>query len=389
MNTALKTDEEKKEYFDSEEELEFKLEQLAFWILESQHFTAFTGAGISTGAGINDFRSGVNTCLDVGPGVWEKQAQNITNFKPKVKVKMHSAFPTKCHMALVKLQDEGILKFIISQNVDGLHRKSGILPEKIAELHGNTNKEVCGKCKKEYMRDFGVRNAQDVHDHKTGRLCDDLNCKGPLNDSIINFKEPLPEKELDLGFYHAQFSDLMLCLGSSLRVNPAAQMPDETVKSGGRIVIVNLQKTPLDDVAAMIIHAKIEDVMERLMAKLNLEIPKWKITRRVSFKLEETKEKKHKLSIKSVEIDGGTFSIFSNIILRNNKKVVEKKKEPFTFEEVLEKKFELEFEFHGHYDEPNLKLDMDRDEINKKMYILTYDPYVRKWVDVVAVDDFE
>jgi NAD-dependent SIR2 family protein deacetylase len=386
MNTALKTDEEKKEYFDTEDELGFKIEQLAFWIQDSQHFVAFTGAGISTGAGINDFRSGVNTCLDVGPGVWEKQAQHITNFKPKVKVKMHSAFPTKCHMALVKLHDEGLLKFIISQNVDGLHRKSGILPEKIAELHGNTNKEICQKCKKEYMRDFGVRNAQEVYDHNTGRFCDDLTCKGLLMDSIINFKESLPEKELDLGFYHAQFSDLILCLGSSLRVNPAAQMPDETVKNGGRLVIVNLQKTPLDDLAAMVIHAKIEDVMERLMIKLNMEIPKWKITRRVLFKL-ESKDNKHVLNVKSVETDGGMFSIFSSIKIRNGKNITEKKKEPYTFEESLSEKFEIEMEFQGHYDEPNLKLELNRDELDRKMYLLTYDPYQKQWIEVVSVDE--
>jgi hypothetical protein len=74
MNTALKSEEEKIEYFDTEEELDLKLEQLVIWILESLLLVVFTGAGISTGAGIQDFRSGVITFLEAGPGVWEKQA---------------------------------------------------------------------------------------------------------------------------------------------------------------------------------------------------------------------------------------------------------------------------------------------------------------------------
>ncbi len=73
--------------------------------------------------------------------------------------------------------------------MDGLHRKSGIPPENITELHGNTNVEICTKCHREFLRDFRVRTAQHVFDHKTGRYCDDSQCKGELIDTIINFKE--------------------------------------------------------------------------------------------------------------------------------------------------------------------------------------------------------
>ena len=115
---------------------------------------------------------------------------------------MAKAFPTKCHMALVALLDCGLLKHIISQNTDGLHRKSGVPSDKISEVHGNTNKEVCTKCNREYMRDFRVRTAKGVHEHKTGRKCDDSKCKGDLKDSIINFNENLDEKILETGFAH-------------------------------------------------------------------------------------------------------------------------------------------------------------------------------------------
>ena len=95
----------------------------------------------------------------------------------------------------------------------------------MAEVHGNTNLEKCEKCHKEYLRDFKVRNANKVHNHKTGRRCDDPGCRGALYDSIINFGENLPEKELNAGFENSEKADLCLVLGSSLRVTPAADMP--------------------------------------------------------------------------------------------------------------------------------------------------------------------
>lgn len=238
VDSAIKDEEEKKEFFDNDEELELKTDTLVQWIKESKHFVAFTGAGISTAAGVADFRSGVNTVLETGPGVWEKGAQKLTNFEPKLKVEMAKAYPTKCHMSLVKLMQQGLLKFLISQNVDGLHRKSGIPPEKIAELHGNTNLEVCSKCGKGYMRDYRTRTAKTVHNHMTGRICEIPDCKGKLKDSIINFGENLPEKDLELGFAQSQLADLHVCLGSSLRVTPAADMPVETINNGGKLVII-------------------------------------------------------------------------------------------------------------------------------------------------------
>ena len=167
-------------------------------------------------------------------------------------------------MCFVELMNKGHLKHIISQNVDGLHRKSGIPKGKISELHGNTNLEKCESCGREYMRDYRVRNAQKVHDHRTGRKCDDPQCRGHLRDSIINFGENLPELDLETGFNNGRLADLHLCMGSSLRVTPAADIPVETYNNGGQLVIVNLQKTPLNNIAALNIFAKCDEVMRRL-----------------------------------------------------------------------------------------------------------------------------
>ena len=95
-------------------------------------------------------------------------------------------------MALVELMDRNILKGVVSQNVDGLHRKSGIHPDKLADLHGNTNLEVCMTCGREYMRDYRVRTIEeDNHEHKTGRICETPGCDGELKDTDINFGENL------------------------------------------------------------------------------------------------------------------------------------------------------------------------------------------------------
>lgn len=88
-------------------------------------------------------------------------------------------------MSLVELMKRGLLKFVISQNVDGLHARSGIPSDKLAEVHGNANMEVCRQCGRRYMRDFDT--CMGNFDHRTGRKCDDPNCREDLYDSIINF----------------------------------------------------------------------------------------------------------------------------------------------------------------------------------------------------------
>lgn len=169
-HTAHKTDDEKKEYFDPPEVLDKKINQLAELVLSSKHFIAFTGAGISTACGIPDFRSGKDTVLPTGPGAWEKKALNI-NPKPKLNVEMAKARPSFTHMSLIALEKAGLLKFLISQNTDGLHLRSGFPGNKLAELHGNRNLEICRKCGRRYLRDFRTREAAKVLDHETSRNC--------------------------------------------------------------------------------------------------------------------------------------------------------------------------------------------------------------------------
>jgi len=292
-------------------------------------------------------------------------------------------------MALVKLEQEGLLKFCVSQNVDGLHRRSGFSPLKLAELHGNTNLEKCknSKCEKQYLRDYRCRNSQFVHDHKTGRSCE--KCNGPLYDSIINFGESLPQGDRKNGFLHCEKADLCLVLGSSLRVDPAADMPLKTINNGGELVIVNLQATPMDS-SALRINGMIDKVMIKLMAKLNMEIPKFMLKRRMGVRLVDNKILKKKgMLIRGLDSDGSNYSLFTQVVVSfpSQNEDILMKKEPFQVfpdKANLEKEemAKLKLSFQGHYSEPDLSLDVPLGVLSCEkefLFGMDYDPKVGKW----------
>ena len=113
--------------------------------------------------------------------------------------------------ALVELQRRGIVKFVISQNCDGLHLRSGIKSTNLAELHGNMNLEICAVCDTKYLRDFDTDTGRA--DHCTGRRCVIHRCRGQLRDSLISFGESLPKDELNKAYNHAEKADVCLVLG--------------------------------------------------------------------------------------------------------------------------------------------------------------------------------
>ncbi|XP_075759131.1 NAD-dependent protein deacylase sirtuin-6 isoform X2 [Pelodiscus sinensis] len=178
------------EIFDPPEELERKVCALADLIRGSSNVVFHTGAGISTASGIPDFR---------GPnGVWTMEERGLS---PKFDTTFENARPTKTHMALLELQRVGILKFLVSQNVDGLHVRSGFPRDKLAELHGNMFVEECVKCGKQYVRDTIVGS---MGLKPTGRLCDVSKarglraCRGKLIDTILDWEDSLPDRDLSL-----------------------------------------------------------------------------------------------------------------------------------------------------------------------------------------------
>jgi len=359
------------EHRDAPEVLEEKVKQLAELVRTSEHFVAFTGAGISTSAGIGDFR---------GPdGKWTCQAQGRQVPKSVDPVK---AYPTATHMSLVELQRQGILKYVISQNCDGLHRRSGLPASAISELHGNGNVEICEDCGQSYFRDFQCTRMRKIADHFTGRFC---SCHGRLLNSTIDFGQTLPERPLKLAEEHSRKADLHLALGSSLTVHPACGMPAKTAKHGGNLVICNLQKTPLDQRASIRIFAETDKVMEMLMALLAIPVPSFTLVRRVVIGQSESEVHCRAVDphnaaqeiglLRAVDWDGTGIT---QAALGKSQSVVA--------EQLVHSRQKTGLDlahlkpvlyFVGHYGEPPLQLDLSlAHEVNAT---LSFDPYNQVW----------
>lgn len=256
------------EKFDTPEEVEEKVSQLAEWVKNSRHIVVHTGAGISTSAGIPDFR---------GPkGVWTLEKKGL---KPEMNVSWDDAKPTPTHMALARLVEEDKVKFIITQNIDGLHLRSGVPRKNISELHGNMFVDQCDKCKKMLVRDspaptVGQKNSGvDCPAHKdNGRKC-----RGKLKDFVLDWEDNLPDDDLTISDTHSMMADLSIVMGSTLQIIPAGNMPTYTKKyqETGKLVICNLQPTKHLKKADLNIHTYVDDVMKLLMNKLGLDIPEY------------------------------------------------------------------------------------------------------------------
>jgi mono-ADP-ribosyltransferase sirtuin 6 len=236
--------------------LEQQIETIARWIIESEHLVAFTGAGISTDSGIPDFR---------GPdGVWTRRDAGLS--APRWKVPPGQVKPNASHLALVELQQLGKLQYLITQNTDNLHRRSGIRPELLAELHGNGQLMRCLACDRLHTKqEVGWDAEQWGPGYRTQRPVggqpDCPACGGRLISSVVNFGDPLPEKELMRAAEHARRSDLMLALGSSLTVNPAASLVGLALKNGSRVLLVNQGHTPYDEAVSLRVWGGIGEVI--------------------------------------------------------------------------------------------------------------------------------
>ncbi|KAF1970392.1 NAD-dependent deacetylase sirtuin-7 [Bimuria novae-zelandiae CBS 107.79] len=365
------------EHFDSPAKVEQVATQLAALIQNAKHFIVYTGAGVSTSAGIPDFR---------GPeGAWTKRAQGKElEFDGN---KTLQAVPTATHMALVALQEKGLLKYVVSQNCDGLHRRSGILPvNRISELHGNSNREYCKDCGKDYIRDFRAVStySKSYSDHRTGRKC--ALCTGALHDTIINFGEPLPSAAFALATTHAKRADLCLVLGSSCRVTPANSVP-ETVgrRKNARLAICNLQATALDGVAdgGLRVHARTDELMAAVMRKLGIMIPGVVLRRRLLISMKSQDRGRHQVTVAGVDVDGTPVSFLKSVKVEGSRRGV--RTEPFVLSvrEELEVGgvIKLELEFMGHYGEPNLVVEHESEGEGggEGMYVLEYDVWTRAW----------
>ncbi|KAH8378260.1 hypothetical protein KR093_010450, partial [Drosophila rubida] len=274
------------ENFDTEEIVNQKCKELANLINESKHVVIHTGAGISTSAGIPDFR---------GPnGVWTLEEKGE---KPTFNISFNDAKPTKSHMALRSLVEHGYVKYIISQNIDGLHLKSGLNRTHLAELHGNMFIDQCQKCRRQFVRSTAV---ETVGQKLSGRPCksndfgSSRRCRGGvLHDTVLDWEDDLPERDLDMAFMHSTLSDLNITLGTTLQIVPSGNLPLKSLKQGGKLVICNLQPTKhvrfsksnlitilttsllQDKKAHLVVSSYIDEILTKVCKRLGVEIPEY------------------------------------------------------------------------------------------------------------------
>jgi NAD-dependent deacetylase len=240
------------------------IERLQEAIASAKRIVAFTGAGISTESGIPDFRS--------PGGIWTKYKPiYFDDFMSSEEMRRESwrrkfatdevmlkAEPNAGHRALAKLVEQGRMSAIITQNVDGLHQRSGVPESRIIELHGNATYASCLDCGHRCGLD-PIRRA--FLDGGKLPLCE--KCDGIVKTATISFGQAMPEIQMARARDETLACDLLIVLGSSLVVYPAAGFPGMAKRKGAKLVIVNRDPTDQDDSADMVVHGEIGATMSR------------------------------------------------------------------------------------------------------------------------------
>ncbi len=239
------------------------MERLRTALSRSRKVLAFTGAGLSTGSGIPDFR---------GPqGVWKRrapvyfdeflasEAKRVEHWDYKLEGwdDFRLAEPNAAHRALVKLEEDGRLLLLVTQNIDGLHHKAG--NTKVVELHGTNRLVECLSCG---QRSDPAPAFEHFRARRTCPLCPA--CGGLLKTATISFGQAMPGELMEKSLEAARQADLVLALGSSLQVEPAASVPLEGYRSGATYAIINQGPTAHDHLA----HIRLEGDLCQLLPAL-------------------------------------------------------------------------------------------------------------------------
>jgi len=219
-------------------------------IKEAKYPIVMTGAGVSTLSGIRDFRgkNGLYNEMDAEKifdiNYFEKDPSLYYNQAGSFIYNLNEKEPSIVHNVLGELEKRGILKALITQNIDLLHQKGG--SNNVIEIHGSPETHYCLRCP-------GVRVSfeEAAAVVRKGEMPKCPNCGRVLKPAITFFGESLPVNALRQATLESQQADLMLILGTSLTVYPAASMPEHTLRHGGNIVIVNNMPTPMDSRALM------------------------------------------------------------------------------------------------------------------------------------------
>jgi len=246
--------------------------RVASWLDRASFVVTLTGAGISTESGIPDFR---------GPnGVWTKDPSaeklfTLQNYVADHEVRVrawrarleHPAFgakPNRGHEALVELERHGRLHTLVTQNVDGLHLAAGTSPEILIEIHGSMREVVCLSCGVRIPMERALERVRGGDEDPECRRCG-----GILKSATISFGQSLDERDMLRAHAAAQRADVFLAIGTSLQVYPVASLPQVAREHGAKLVIINAQQTPFDDVADAVFREEIGDVLPEIVSSLD------------------------------------------------------------------------------------------------------------------------
>ncbi|HEX3882256.1 MAG TPA: Sir2 family NAD-dependent protein deacetylase [Stellaceae bacterium] len=235
---------------------------LAQLIAESERAVVFTGAGISTESGIPDFRSPGGVWTTMAPIDFESflasEAARRETWRRRFAMEemFGDAEPNRGHRAVEALVRRGKVSAVITQNIDGLHQASGIPPEKVIELHGNTTFATCLDCGHRY--EIAALRIRFEADGVAPRC---IRCKGWVKTATISFGQSMPEDEMRRAQVETLAADLCIVLGSSLVVYPAAGFPELAKRNGATLAIVNREETGLDRFADLVLHDGIGDIL--------------------------------------------------------------------------------------------------------------------------------
>jgi len=244
-----------------------ELDDVCRWVGGASRLVALTGAGISTESGIPDFR---------GPqGVWTKnpKAERLSNihyymadpevrrlsWQSRLEHPAWHAEPNAGHLALVELERRGTLHALVTQNIDGLHQLAGNSPDKVIEVHGTLRDAMCMGCG--WRGPMGpVLNR--VRAGEEDPPCEQ--CGGILKSATISFGQALVPRVINRAMRAAAEADLLLAVGTSLQVYPVAGAVPAAKAAGARVVIINAEPTPFDDIADAVFRQAIGDVLPAL-----------------------------------------------------------------------------------------------------------------------------
>jgi NAD-dependent deacetylase len=243
------------------------LDELRHWVTRARRIVAFTGAGISTECGVPDFRSPGSPWLvnkpipyqafvaseDVRREAWRRKFVMDDHYR--------SAQPGRGHAALAALYARGTLTCIVTQNIDDLHQRSGVPAQAVVELHGNGTYATCLDCG--LRHELGpIRTAFE----QTGEAPRCMACDGPVKSATVSFGQTMPQGAMRRAGEAVASCDLLLVIGSSLVVHPAARFPVLAKQSGALLALLNREPTPLDSEADLILRGDIGDRLSSVIA---------------------------------------------------------------------------------------------------------------------------